>query len=87
MAKLQASSWERVSLASKLIGSLHVALCCLLSLLSRSQYVDFLARPEKAAVVLLLDLGSNIVKGHECRSSVYIILVLHSGCVSGPVPV
>lgn len=44
-----------------------------MSLLPRSEGVDLLAGLEQAAVVLLLDLGSNIVEGYKGRGSVDVI--------------
>lgn len=41
-----------------------------------SKGINLLARTEETAVILLLELGSDIVEGYEGRSSVDIIFAL-----------
>lgn len=57
-----------------------------MSLLPRSEGVDLLAGLEQAAVVLLLDLGSNVVEGYEGRGSVDVIFKLYGSLVSSQFP-
>lgn len=76
---LEATARKRVSASSCFFGRLGVAISGLLSLLLRSECVDFLARLEQAAVVLLLNLGANVVECHECGSSLKVIVNLEQG--------
>lgn len=76
---LQAAAGEGISAAARLFGRFGVSVGGLLGLLLCSQRVDLLARLEQAAVVLLLDLGANVVERHEGRGSLEIIV--HLGCL------
>lgn len=67
---------ERVAIPPLLFGSFDVLLRSLLSLLLGGQGVDLLARLHEAAIVLLLELGADIVEGHEGRCAVNVILNL-----------
>lgn len=76
---LKASSGKRISVASELLRSLDVVFGGLTSLLLSGQSIDLLTCLDEAAVVLLLDLGSNIVEGYKGGGSVDVIFILDSG--------
>lgn len=75
---LQAAAGEGVTVSSCLFGCLGVSISGLLRLLLGSQGVDLLAGLEQAAVVLLLDLGADIVERHESGSALEVVVNLHS---------
>lgn len=60
-SSLQARLWERVSVSAKFFGRLQVLVVGLLCMLLCGQRIDLLTGFDEAAVVLLLDLGSNVV--------------------------
>ena len=67
--------WEGVSVAAHFLS-----LGCLLRLLLRREGIDLLPCADEAAVVLLLELGSNVVKGHERRSTFEVGVELLDKC-------
>lgn len=67
---------KRVAVATELVGSFHVQLGGLLGHLLGSYGIDLLASPDEAAVVLLLELGADVVEGDEGCRPVGIVLVL-----------
>lgn len=73
---LQTSPGKRVAVTSKLFGSLHVVFGGLTGLLLGSQGVDLLTCSHETAIILLLDLGADIVEGDEGRGSVDIVFEL-----------
>lgn len=73
---LEARSRKRISVAAHLLGSLCIALSGLLSLLLRGNGINLFAGLDQAAIVLLLNLGANVVKRHEGRGSFEIIVHL-----------
>lgn len=67
---------KRISVSSHLFDLFHVELGELLGLLSCSQGVDLFARSDEAAVVLLLELGANVIEGHERVGAFEIFFIL-----------
>lgn len=72
----EAGLWVRVSASSHLIGCLGALFGGLLCLLLRSQGIDLLAGLEKAAVVLLLEFGADVVQGHQSRCALEVVVKL-----------
>ena len=64
--------WPRIGISIRFC----FASVLLLGLLSCLQQVDFLAQFQETRVVLLLQLGSNLIQRHQRRRLVYVIVVL-----------
>lgn len=77
MLRLETRLGKRVTISAELVSSLGVALGGLLGLLLGSDGIDLLASLDEAAVVLLLELGTDIVEGYEGRGSIGFIFKLH----------
>lgn len=73
---LEARSGKRITVASEFLGSSHIVFSGLTSLLLGDQGIDLLTCLDETAVVLLLNLGSNIVEGYEGRGSIEVIFIL-----------
>ena len=80
---------ERVSVSSELISGLRAPLGGLLGLLLRGEGIDLLAGLEEAAVVLVLELGADVVEGHQrgCSFEVLVdLIILLAKPISKPAP-
>lgn len=80
---LQAAARKRVPVSSRLVGSLGVSIGGLLCLLLGGQGVDLLAGPEQAAVVLLLNLGADVVERHEGRGALEVVVNVGAAAARG----